>query len=238
MVGLCSTFLISGVRAQSPGILIGPVGGVNLVSYHTNQFGVLPSDPTIWTVQNGSGVDGFYGLSCLYPLSEWTNQNFIVLEGLYDSKSATFTTTNNFPGTFSAQLDYYLLNVGFKHNFSESPVPKGFGLQVCASIGFKNWANFKKSFNASTIGDTAENPFGESTDISSASDAAALRIAIRAEATYDIPLYSNPGIVLTPAVGFDEPLTKVDSDINWTANSLYFSLSLRFLLFSKPGVTL
>jgi hypothetical protein len=230
-------FLISCVRAQSPGILIGPVGGINLVSYNTSEFGVLPSDPTSWAVQNGSGVDGFYGLSCLFPVSEWTNQNFIVLEGLYDSKSATFSTIGYFPGTVSAQLDYYLVNVGFKHNFIESPVPKGFGLQVCASIGFKHWANFKKTFNASTVGDTVENPFGESTDISSATDAAALRIAIRAEATCDIPLYSNPGIVLTPAIGYDAPLTQVDPDNNWTASSLYFSLSLRFLLFQKAGGT-
>ncbi len=227
----CSIIFIRDTRAQSPGILIGPIGGVNLVSYQTAEFGISNTEPTKWTAQNGSGTDPFWGLSLLFPISRPSNPYFLVVEGLYDSKSAAFTTFSS-GAAESAELSYILLNIGVKHNFFSSSMPSGLGLQVCLSLGYRYEANLHQVYDSTAF----PNQYPEGvTTIESATDADELRIAIRAEATYDIPLYSNPGIVLTPAVGYDEPLTQVDPDNNWTASSLYFSLSLRFLLFQKAG---
>src|SRR5258706_8527223 len=72
--------------SEGTGFLIGPVGGINLVSYKTSEFAILNSEPTCFTAQNGSDIAPFFGLTAELPLSA-SMQNFIIIEALYDSKS-------------------------------------------------------------------------------------------------------------------------------------------------------
>jgi len=118
------------------GFLIGPVGGINLVSYTSDAFPILNSEPKCFQAQNGSDVAPWGGLSFEYPLGNANElQNFIVAEVLYDSKSSKFTsligstvtTPTKKNGVYAlgsvetaldANLAYLDLFVGYKYNFT------------------------------------------------------------------------------------------------------------------------
>jgi hypothetical protein len=191
------TFTSPSIHAQdSSGIkfLIGPIGGYNLVTYRSDQFGILDVDPAWFIAQNGSGKDFSFGISGEFPLSS-DMHDFLIVEALYDSKSGNFNS--NFgqkPDTSSlnitsaneaASLRYVLCNIGFKYNLQAGSIPAGLGVQLCLSIGFKNWSTYTKTLTTSTSNETQPN---DDLDISSITDANGLRIALRPELTYDIPL--------------------------------------------------
>ena len=233
--------------SEGTGWLIGPVGGINLVSYKTNSFAILNSEPTCFTAQNGSDVAPFFGLTAEFPLSA-SMQNFIVAEVLYDSKSSKFTATNssrtniptkvngnvqngNITTSQTATLNYLSANVGYKYNFTEGPSPVGPGIQVCLSVGFKLTSNLNKTVTVSAADSGTGGGLRSNTQTNSVPDGGTqgIRIAARGQFTYDIPL--SPSWIATPTVGYDFPFTKVDnSDKNWTASSAYAGIALRFFI--------
>ncbi len=211
--------------------LIGPIGGYNLVTYHSDEFGILAVAPTWFTAQNGSGKDLSFGISGEIPLSS-DMHDFFVVEALYDSKSGNFNTmmgqkpdtpsVNITSTNLATSLKYILINFGFKYDFKSYTNPSGLGVQLCLSVGIKNWSTFTKSSTATSSDGTQSTEV----DISSIEDATGLRIALRPELTYDIPL---SGLwILTPSLGYDAPLTKVDQDFNWSASSAYGAIALRY----------
>ncbi len=231
--------------SEGTGWLIGPVGGINLVSYKTNSFAILNSEPTCFQAQNGSDVAPFFGLSAEFPLSS-TMQNFIIVEALYDSKSSKFTATNasrvdiptklngnvqngNITTSQTASLNYLLINGGYKYNFTEGPSPVGPGIQLCVSVGLKLTSSLNKTVTVSAA--DAGSGLQSSTQTNSVPDAGAssIRFAVRGQFTYDIPL--SPTWIATPMVGYDFPFTKVDNtDKSWTASSAYAGIALRYFL--------
>ena len=120
---------------QESGFLIGPVGGINLVAYNSNAFPIINSEPTCFTAQNGSGAAPWAGLTAEIPLGSLM-QNFIVIEALYNSQSSAFTANNGSVVTrptklngvedpnssvttkLTANLNYFLVNLAFKYNFT------------------------------------------------------------------------------------------------------------------------
>jgi hypothetical protein len=222
------------------GFLIGPVGGINLVSYSSAAFPILESEPDCFQAQNGSDVAPFGGLTAEIPLGQGM-QNFIIAEAIYDSKSSKFTSVNenranvqtklngqvgdgNVTTSLTADVAYFLLNAGYKYNFVEGPAPVGPGLQLVASIGMKiqNALNETVTVSAvngsATVTNSAENP-----------DAAGIRIALRGQFTYDIPL--SQVWIATPTAGYDLALSKVDdSKRDWKASSAFGGVALRYLI--------
>src|SRR5579872_4024523 len=95
---------------EAGGWLIGPVGGVNLVSYKTSQFDILSSESGCFTAQNGSDVCFHAGLTAEIPLDQNTMQNYIVAEALYDCKSSKFTTANNTRTSIPTKLNGVVQN--------------------------------------------------------------------------------------------------------------------------------
>jgi hypothetical protein len=241
------------------GFLIGPVGGVNLVSYKTNKFAILSSEPDCFTAENGSDVCFHVGLTAEFPLGE-TMQNFIVGEVLYDCKSSKFTTANNTRTAIptklngvvvdgsvttneTATLNYLLANVGYKYNFTTGPSPVGPGVQLCISVGIPISAALNKTVtvtassgsqppnDVNTKTSTSEVPVAQDATGSSPAVATSLRIAARAQFTYDIPLTDNGSWTATPTVGYDFPFTKVDdSNRSWSASSAYGAVALRYFI--------
>ena len=236
------------VPSEVTGWLIGPLGGINLVSYKTDPFAMLNSEPTCFTAQNGSDVAPFFGLTAAIPLST-SMQSFIIVEAIYDSKSSKFTSTNNTrtdiptkingfvaPGniiaTETASLAYLLINGGYKYNFTEGPSPVGPALQLCASIGLKLNSTLNKTVTVS-----AQNPAGPTGNVLSqtqtssvaAPGAQGIRIGLRGQFMYDIPL--SPAWIASPLVGYDFPLTKVDNTSdNWSASAAYVGIALHYFI--------
>ncbi|HYM20102.1 MAG TPA: hypothetical protein VEW28_03755 [Candidatus Kapabacteria bacterium] len=223
------------------GWLIGPVAGINLVTYSTDKFAILNSEPGCFEAQNGSDVAPFFGVSALLPLNAEEMQNFIIIEALYDSKSSKFTsvTGSNItvptklngvvgPGTVntsaSATLAYAELNLGYKYNFTQAVTPVGPSIQLCASVGFKISAKETKSVTVSAVNGSSnvanaanlENPSG-------------IRIGLRGMFAYDIPISET--WVASPMVGYDLGLTKVASGAtdpgSWKANSAFAGVAFR-----------
>ncbi|HET6400594.1 MAG TPA: hypothetical protein VFH95_04265 [Candidatus Kapabacteria bacterium] len=235
------------------GFLAGPVGGVNLVTYNSDAFPILSSEPTCFLAQNGSDVAAWGGISLEFPLGNaQALQNFIVGEVIYDSKSSKFTNTNgganatptklngfvdnnsSVTTALDASLSYLVVNLAYKYNFTPGPSPVGPGIMIGPSIGIKMSANFNKTVTVSAISPNASaaNPnlaaVQTVTNSSAITTANALRISLRAAATYDIS-FSNDWIA-TPVVGYDFPITKVDPTENWRASALFGGIAIRYFI--------
>ncbi|MEP7234365.1 MAG: hypothetical protein ABI778_03625 [Ignavibacteriota bacterium] len=249
-----SLFAQSGGDVLNPdeggGFLIGPIAGINLVSYKTDEFAILNSEPTCFTAQNGSDIAPFFGLTAMIPLGS-EMQNFIILQAIYDSKSSKFTTTNGSRTSIptkingnvadgsvttseTATLTYLLVDVGYKYNFTQGPSPVGPALQLTINTGFRLSSTLNK-----TVTVTAASPQGApgsgqtlsntQTNAVEALGATAIRIGIRAQFMYDIPL--SPSWILSPLVGYDLPFTKVaDSNMNWSASAAYAGVALHYFI--------
>jgi len=209
--------------------LIGPMADYNFVSYRTDAFPTLDDYPTSFLVQNGTGRGYFAGLSAEDPLSA-KMRHFLIFEVGYDTKPATFTSISGGPPdtmlsfnstTLSTELSYVMVNVGYKYNLRADSIPNGLGIQLCLSIGIKHEANFVWDYSPRP----PNYPVGDATSIT---DADALRLALRPELTYDLPL--TEAWILTPFVGYETPLTKVNADENWTASAWYGGLALRYAI--------
>jgi hypothetical protein len=259
----CGTLFAQTGSVLSPtvqtGFLIGPVGGINLVAYNSDQFPILNSEPNCFKAQNGSDVAPWGGISFEYPLGDANAlQNFIVAEVLYDSKSSKFTNVlanavttptkkNGVPaeGTVNTSLDaslsYLDLFVGYKYNFTPGPSPVGPGIQVGPTVGMKMAANFNKTVTVTASSGNASSPTAtasvtQTTAVSglptgngtTSGQAESIRLALRAAATYDIP-FSQEWIG-TPVVGYDFPITKVESTRNWRASSLFGGIAFRYYI--------
>ncbi|HEX5315617.1 MAG TPA: hypothetical protein VFX22_03115, partial [Candidatus Kapabacteria bacterium] len=111
------------------------------------------------------------------------------------------------------------MNIGYKYNLRSDSIPNGLGIQLCMSIGVKYESDFWKSVSSNS--DMA-------ISASSITTAQTLRLALRLEPTYDVPL--NHAWVLTPFVGYEFPLTQVDPTEIWTASALYGGLALRYTI--------
>lgn len=222
------------------GFLIGPIGGVNLVTYGTQPFPILNSEPTCFMAENGSGVAPFVGISAEIPLGS-AMQNFIIAEAIYDSKSSSFTSDNanrtdvptkvngetgpgNIETSVNADLTYLLLNVGYKYNFVEGPAPVGPGLSMVVATGIKMASTLNKTVTVSAV--TGSSTVTESSEVDGA---AGIRISLRPMFTYDIPL--SPAWIATPTVGYDLPLTKVDDTAReWTAGGAWAGVVVRYFI--------
>jgi hypothetical protein len=248
--GAASAFAQKGgdvlMPSESGGWLIGPVGGLNFVTYSTNEFAMLNSEPTCFTAKNGSDIAPFFGLSAEVPLNAEDMQNFIIIEALYDSKSSKFTATNasasgiptklgGVVGTGSvetsetADLNYLSLNVGYKYNFVPAPTPVGPGLQLCASFGMGMTGRLNQTVTVTAV--NGSQTLSSSTDIKDSPPGTSLgfRVAVRAQFTYDIPVTDM--WVATPFAGYDQPFTKVDNSTrDWSASSAYAGIAFRILL--------
>jgi hypothetical protein len=239
------------VPTVATGFLVGPVGGINLVAYSTGTVSLLNSEPTCFTAQNGSGIAPWGGISLEYPLGNPNElQNFIIGEVLYDSKSSDFTVQNGgavggiptkqngFTATgavqtaLSATLNYVLINLMYKYNFTPAPSPVGPGFQVGPSVGILLSSKLNQT---ATV--TAVNPAGPQGETQSATltnagtdtSAQTIRIALRAQATYDLPLTED--WIMTPTVGYDFPITKVDNSYrNWRASALFGGIAFRYFI--------
>ncbi len=230
------------------GFLVGPIGGINLVAYNTDQFAVLNTEPTCFLAQNGSDVAAWGGISFEFPMGNPNElQNFIVGEVLYDSKSSKFSSLNgsaqNIPTklngvtdqnssvttALSASLSYLEVNLAYKYNFTPGPAPVGPGIQVGPVVGIKMGATYDKTVTVQAINSAgADETYPPVTASTAISTAAGLRIALRAAATYDLS-FSNDWIA-TPTVGYDFPITKVDPDNNWRASALFAGIAFRYFI--------
>ncbi len=233
---------------QASGWLIGPIAGMNLVSYSTNAFAMIEAEADCFMAQNGSGVAPFFGLTAAFPLSP-SYQNFIVGEVIYDSRQGKFTAENeaaqrrtiitkkngveaegSVETQASADLSYLLFNLAYKYNFTEGPSPVGPGIQIGPSIGMKMSSSITKDVTVRASSGDANSP--QRTDATSVTDeivdAEGIRLALRAQATYDLPVTTL--WVATPTIGYDLPLTKVDKSREWSASGLFGGLAFRYLL--------
>lgn len=226
---------------EAGGFLIGPIGGINLVTYSTSAFPILNQEPDCFQAQNGSDVAPFAGLSAEIPLGQGM-KNFIIAEAIYDSKSSKFTSINdsrtdiqtkldgevapgNVKTSLTADVAYLLLNLGYKYNFVEGPSPVGPGVQLVASIGTKitNKLNETVTVSAAKVGSATV------TNSSPNEDAESIRVGLRGQFTYDIPLSAT--WIATPTAGYDLGLTKVDkSNRDWKASSAFGGVYLRYLI--------
>jgi hypothetical protein len=209
---------------SSHGFFIGVLGGLNSVKYTTPAIATLNSEPTCSVAKNGSGIAPSFGIAGEIPLG-YSMQNFIVLEALYDSKSAKFNIEKTSPycsaitTDYSATLTYFDVNAGFKYNFIEGPLPRGPSIQLTLEVGMRLTSSFNKSITDSN---------GNNIQYNTASDAVGIHLGVRGQIMYDIPLSGSLG--LRPVIGYDYPISAVDNDGNWTAYSAYAALTLLFLI--------
>ncbi len=233
------------------GFLAGPVGGINLVTYNSNQFPILNSEPTCFLAQNGSDVAAWGGVSLEFPLGNADAlQNFIVGEVIFDSKSSKFNNLNSSAVTtptkenghvddnssvttsLTANVSYLEVNLAYKYNFTPGPSPVGPGIMIGPTVGIKMGATLNKTVTVSAISPSASQDNQDVTQTVTSSTAIAtaqsLRIALRAAATYDIS-FSNDWIA-TPVVGYDFPLTQVDAPEAWRASSLFGGIAIRYFI--------
>jgi hypothetical protein len=232
------------------GWLIGPIAGMNLVSFSTDPFPMIQQEKDCFMAQNGSGVAPFFGLTAEFPLS-LSYQNFIVGEVIYDSRQGKFTAENeaaqrrtiitkkngveaegSVETQASADLSYLLVNLAYKYNFTPGPSPVGPGIQVGPSIGMKMSSKITKDVTVRASSGDATPGMAQRTDATSVTDdvatAEGIRIALRGMATYDLPVSSS--WVATPTLGYDLPITKVDASRNWSASGLFGGVAFRYLI--------
>jgi len=230
------------------GFLVGPIGGINLVAYNTDQFAILSTEPTCFLAQNGSDVAAWGGISFEFPMGNPNElQSFIVGEVLYDSKSSKFSTVTSSAQSIptklngaidlnsgvttalSANLAYLEVNLAYKYNFTPGPAPVGPGIQVGPVVGIKMAATLNNTVTVSAIGSSGvDETYPPVSSSSAQSTAAGLRIALRAAATYDLS-FTNDWIA-TPIVGYDFPITKVDPTENWRASALFAGIAFRYFI--------
>lgn len=233
---------------QPSGWLIGPIAGMNLVSYSTNSFAMIKEEPDCFKAQNGSGVAPFFGITAEFPLS-LTYQNFVVVEAIFDSRQGKFTAENSAAArrdivtkkngvealgsvetSASADLSYLLFNLAYKYNFTEGPSPVGPGIQIGPSVGIKMASKITKDVTVRASSGDANSP--QKTDATSVTDevegAEGIRLAVRGMATYDIPVSTL--WVATPTVGYDLPITKVEATREWSASGLFGGIAFRYLI--------
>jgi len=237
---------MSDMRSYAPSethaFFVGVSGGVNYVMYKSASFPIFNSQPTCFTTQNGSGVSPLLGLNMEIPVNAYMH-GFIIVEALYDSKSAAFNSNNNgssggptkidgnvqgggITTGLTATLTYLDVNVGYKYNFTESPRPTGFGVQLCASLGAKLAGNFNKTVTVSASSGTSDIS-KTSKSVTSIDGINAVRIGLRGQFTYDIPLSWT--LLLTPTIGYDLPFSAVDNtDRSWKASSVYGGVMLHY----------
>ncbi len=236
------------VPTVQTGFLVGPIGGINLVAYNTDAFPILNSEKTCFTAQNGSDIAPWGGLTLEYPLGNANElQNFIVFEAIYDSKSSKFTSQNgSSPATptkkngveydgsvttaLDANLSYLLINLHYKYNFTPGPSPIGPGIQIGPSVGIKMTANLNKTVTVTASSGNAASPMATATvtATSAAPNASGIRLALRAAATYDVPFTQE--WIATPIVGYDFPITKVNTDYNWKASAVFAGIAFRYFI--------
>lgn len=234
------------LRAQDtsarPRFLIGAIAGYNGVAYNSSAFGAPGTVPGFENFENGSAGTQFIGMSALFPLLAG-NQLFLVTELAFDDNSASFSSmsgTSFKTGTFSydaifTDLDYALLNIGVKFNLfrvigSDSTLPTGLGLQTCASLGKTTASTFSSTIYKTwdTSGRILAN--APETTLTQIDGIQAFRFAIRLEVTWDLPVFSR--WIITPYVGADVPLTRVDNTTrNWYDRTAYFALALRYCVY-------
>jgi hypothetical protein len=231
---------------QSIGFLVGPIGGMNAVSYSSNVFPMIESEKDCFTAQNGSDIAPWGGFTVELPLNAQMTGH-IVGEILFDSKSSKFTAQNGArsetptklngfeaPGTvatsLSANLTYLLINAAYKYNFTEGPTPVGPGIQVGPSIGMQIGNNFNKTVTVSAASGVSQGDVKSltATETKEDADASKIRIAMRAQFTYDLPFTQE--WVATPTVGYDFPFTSVDNTRGWKASSLFGGVAFRYFL--------
>ncbi len=226
----------------SGGWLIGPVGGLNLVTYKTDPFPTIASEPSCFLAQNGSDIAPFFGISAALPLNADEMQQFIIIEVLFDSKSSKFSSVapsgvvptkldgvigqGSVETSVTGTLNYLMFNAGFKYNFTPAPVPVGPGVQACISAALPMTAKLDKTVTVTSgIPAVGSATVTNSTTVSPAS----FRLGLRAQFTYDIPITEM--WVATPFAGYDLPFTKVDNTSrNWSASSAYGGIAFRALL--------
>jgi len=233
----CLLFTSSITLAQTsqPMVLFGVEGGINFVAYQSAYFTPPTADPNEFsTLGSGSGLDQFVGISSEISLSS-ANQNFMLFEAIFDSKSGNFGTANSgnatsvFDAKLSASLTYLVFDLGFKHNFISGPIPSGLGVQLCASFGMLLTSKFNESMTTLTTTNSGVAQSGTKASIVPINGIRSYRIALRPELCDDIPFASK--WILTPSVGYDAPLTQVDNtNRNWTARSVYAALALRYVI--------
>lgn len=222
------------------GFLIGPIGGINLVTYSTEKFSILQSEPACFQAQNGSGIAPFFGVTAALPLGV-NMKNFIIIEAIYDSKSSKFTSENgnrtdvptklngqvgngNISTTLKADLSYLILNGGYKYNFTEASSPVGPSVMLAVSVGIKLSSTLDKTIVVSAV-----NGSSTVTDAQPVDGAQGIRIALRPMFAYDIPL--SPTWIASPTVGYDFPVTKVDNtDRKWGASAAWAGVALRYFI--------
>ena len=230
-------FIASSLWAQDSSkvkFLIGPVVGYSGVGYSTSEFPAIASKPSFFIEQNGNGVSQFFGISAEIPVSSGMDK-FLIIEGIYDMKSAAFGSISQTGGdstiNMSASLSYVVMNIGFKYNMVFNEMPSMFGLQASLSFGWAINHTFitrydSVVFNNSSLYLDTINPHSAISNINGLNK---IRIAFRPELTYDIPFLSR--WILTPYAGADIPLTKVDNTSrNWTVTSAYVAIALRFAI--------
>lgn len=230
------------------GFLIGPIGGLNVVSYNTGAFPMIQSEADCFTAQNGSGIAPWGGITAALPLGV-NMQNFVIGEVIFDSRSGKFTAENSSAArppvqtkkdgveaeglvetAASADLSYLLINLAYKYNFVEGPSPVGPGIQIGPSIGMKLSSKINKDITIRASSGNQANPqkVDNTTATDEITDAETLRIAIRGMATYDIPF--NQSWIATPVVGYDFPVTKVDKSRDWTAQGIFAGVAFRYFI--------
>jgi hypothetical protein len=233
------------------GWLIGPIAGINLVTYSTDKFPVLSNEPGCFEAQNGSDVAPFFGVSALLPLNAEEMQSFIMIEALFDSKSSKFTAVNGGsvsvptklngvegPGSVNtganATLNYAMINLGYKYNFTPAVTPVGPSIQVCAEVGFKITSNITKSVTVSAVTNATTPPTVQEKNVANATavtNASGIRLGLRAMFAYDIPVSDT--WVASPTAGYDLALSKVSSGAapaNWKANAAFVGVAFRALI--------
>jgi hypothetical protein len=231
---LSSLLLLTSLRAQgqeTPPLMaqlpyrldIGAVGGLNFVNYNSDAFPVLASNLAAVRAQNGSGTALYYGLSLQLPVTP-SESNSIVLELLYDSKSAQFKTiqeSDSVSSTLSSRLSYLTFNLAYKYNFTEGPMPVGPAIQIGIAIGLTVQKYFDRTISPEEFA-IREKPVRQ--DVIDA--AQGIRLALRPELIYDIPL--SYSWIVSPRVGYDFPITKVDATRNWHASAIIAGASLHY----------
>ena len=232
---------------QAVGFLVGPIGGINLVAYNSDPFPILSTEKACFTAQNGSDIAAWGGITAEFPLTS-EMQSFVIGEVLFDSKSSKFsnqnqsatsipTKKNGFEAdgsvttALTAQLNYLLINLAYKYNFTQGPSPVGPGIQVGPSVGIRMSSTFNKTVTVVASSGQAS-PATTTSTLTGATPvdgASAIRLAIRAQATYDIPFTQE--WIATPTVGYDFPITKVDNtNRNWRAQSVYAGIAFRYFI--------
>jgi len=127
-----------------------------------------------------------------------------------------------------------MINVGYKYNFTEGPSPVGPALQLTPSLGIKLTSKLNKTVTVSAADPAGAPGSGlvlskTTTSAVEAPGAQGIRIGVRAQFMYDIPL--SPAWIASPLVGYDLPFTKVDNtSSSWSASSVYAGIALHFFV--------